>query len=65
MSGQKVIKNAKNCQFGEFLKNVKFRSNSVTRHVNLNEQKLMERAKCCYQKVILIEQKLLKNAKLR
>ena len=38
--GQKLIKNAKNGQFGEFLKNWSWRSNSATRQVNFNETKI-------------------------
>ena len=34
LSEQKLIKNAKNGQFGEFLKTWSLRSNSVTRQVN-------------------------------
>ena len=36
LSGQKLIKNAKNSQFGEFLKILSLRSNSVTRQVTFN-----------------------------
>ena len=32
LNGQKFVKNAKNCQFGEFLKTWSLWSNSVTRH---------------------------------
>ena len=36
----KIIKNAKNWQFGEFLKNWRFRSNNVTRQVNFDRTKI-------------------------
>ena len=36
LSGQQLIENAKNGQFGEFLKNWSLRSNSVTRQVSFN-----------------------------
>ena len=40
LTGQKLIKNAKISQFGEFSKNWSLRSNSVTRQVNLNRTKI-------------------------
>ena len=45
LSGQKLIKNAKNGQFGEFLKNWSVQSNSTTRQVNFNRTKMVENAK--------------------
>ena len=45
LSGQKLIKNAKNSQFGEFLKILSLRSNSVTRQATLIGQTLGENAK--------------------
>ena len=41
LSGQKLIKNAKNGQFGKFLKNWSLRSNSVTRQVSFNRTKIV------------------------
>ena len=38
LSGQKFIRNAPNSQFGEFFKSWRWRSNSVTRQVNSNQQ---------------------------
>ena len=40
LSGQKFIKNAKNGQFGEFLKTWSLRSNSVTRQVSFDRTKI-------------------------
>ena len=40
LSGQKFLRNAKNDQFGEFLKTWSLRSNSVTRQVNFNRTKI-------------------------
>ena len=40
LSGQKFIKNAKNGQFGEFLKIWSLWLNSVTRQLNFNETKI-------------------------
>ena len=40
LSGQKFIKNAKNGQFGDFLKTGSLRSNSVTRQDNFNRAKI-------------------------
>ena len=45
LSGQKLIKNAKNSQFGEFLKILSLRSNSVTRQATLIGQTLGENTK--------------------
>ena len=42
-SGQKFIQNAKNGQFGEFLKTWCLRLNSVTRQVNFNWAKIGEK----------------------
>ena len=44
-SRQKLIKNAKNSQFGEFLKCWSLRSNSVTRQVIFIEEKLVKMPK--------------------
>ena len=43
LCGQKFIKNAKNGQFGEFLKTRSLRSNSVTRQVSLYRTKIDEK----------------------
>ena len=40
LSGQKFIKNDKNGQFGDFLKNRSLRSYSVTRQVTLNRAEI-------------------------
>ena len=40
LRGQKFIKNAKNTQFGKFLKTCGLRSNSVTREVSFNRTKI-------------------------
>ena len=40
LSGQKLIKNAKNALFGEFLKTWSLRSNSVTRQVSFSRTKI-------------------------
>ena len=40
LSGQELIKDAKNGQFGEFLKNLRLPSNSVTRQVSFNRTKI-------------------------
>ena len=40
LSGQKLIKNTKNAQFGEFLKTYSLRLNSVTRQVSYNRTKI-------------------------
>ena len=40
LSGQKLIENAKNRQFGDFLKRWIIWSSSVTRHVNYNRTKI-------------------------
>ena len=45
LSGQKIIKNAKMVQIGEFLRTWSLRSNSVTRQVILMGQKLVNNAK--------------------
>ena len=45
LSVQKLTKNAKNGQFGEFLKTWSLRSNIVTRQVNFNRTKLAKNAK--------------------
>ena len=45
LSGQKLIKNAKNGTFGRVFENHSLRSNSVTRQVPLIGQKLVENAK--------------------
>ena len=48
LSGQKFIENAKNSQFGEFLKNWNLRSDSVTRLVTFKRQKVpkLKKFKC-------------------
>ena len=46
LSGQKLMKNAKNSQFGEFLTNKSWWSNSVARHVNYDRTKID--GKCKY-----------------
>ena len=43
LRGQKFTKNAKNGQFGEFLKTWNLRSNSVTRQVTFNRPKIGEK----------------------
>ena len=40
LSGQKLIKNARNGQFDEFLKTLSLRSNSVTRQVSFYRTKI-------------------------
>ena len=45
LSGQKFIKNAKNGQFRQVFENMNFQSNSVTRQVNFDKQKLVKNAK--------------------
>ena len=45
LSGQKFIKNAKSSQFGDFLKTLSLRSNSVTRHVTLVENAKIQKSK--------------------
>ena len=45
LSGKSWLKMSKMVHFGEILKSWSLRSNSVTRHVNFNRQKMVEKAK--------------------
>ena len=59
LSGQKLIKNAKNAQFGEFLKTWSLGSNSDTRQVNFSRKKLVENTKiqkCKWDILVIFKQ---------